>query len=229
VEAAGAANVHQLEGNVQIDGAHVSGRLRKPRKKVYDSKTQARDRVGFSANPTHPNRRIIMVLRQVSNEPGIGSTRTIVHVVQSENEATAQALTRQYVKKGASIMTDEHPAYGLLSARYPHSAVNHRTEFSTDKGVNNNQAESYFARMRRLVIGQVHRVTPKYMHDYAIEVAWREDNRRVGPSAQVKALLGLATKNPSVWWRGYWQRKHRVNELLFVPPVRRPPPTQAPP
>jgi hypothetical protein len=219
VEAAELANAQPLDGMVQIDGAHVSGRLRKPRKKVYASKTQARDRIGFADNPTHPNRRIVMVLRQLSDEPGAGAIRTIVHVVQAENEVTAQALTRQYVKKGASIMTDEHPAYSTLMARYEHDTVNHSTEFSTDAGVNNNQAESYFSRMRRMLIGQLHRVTPLYMNEYAIEVAWREDMRRASPSLQVKTLLGLTQRSKSRWFCGYWQRKHRGHEIIFVPPA----------
>lgn len=48
----------------------------------------------------------------------------------------------------------------------------------------------YFSRLRRLVIGQVHRVTPAYVFDYASEVAWREDHRRARTSSQVIDILG---------------------------------------
>jgi len=41
-----------------------------------------------------------------------------------------------------------------------------------------NQAESYFSRLRRMVDGQHHSVSPQYLHQYAAHAAWREDHRR---------------------------------------------------
>ena len=211
-------NVDQtpLDGLVQIDGAHVSGRVRKPRVKLKATQSQARAKVDAGANPTHPNRRIVMVLRQVDPTGGRGATRTVVEIVPAENREWATRLARQYVKRGASVMTDEHPAYGEFMARYNHATVNHSIEFSTDAGVNNNQAESYFARLRRLVWGQIHRLSPKYMLDYATEIAWREDVRRTPTSKQVEQLLKMTLKRPSTWWRGYSQGKNRTEELIFV-------------
>lgn len=97
----------------------------------------------------------------------------------TESREFAQELAKRYVKRGAHIMIDEHPAYGMFMAKYEHETVNHSIEFSTDEGMSNNQAESFFSRMRRMVAGQVHRITPKYMLDYVTEVAWREDVRRI--------------------------------------------------
>jgi hypothetical protein len=76
---------------------------------------------------------------------------------------------------------------------------------------------NYFLRLRRMIIGQVHRVTPKYMLDYANEVAWREDTRRWSTTAQLDHLLGYPLKTgESFWWRGYWQGHHRDGEILFA-------------
>ena len=75
----------KLEGLVQIDGAHVSGSVRKGRVKTNDTKTQHRDKTGYAANPKHPNRRIVMVLREVDQGNHMGATRTIVEIVRSEN------------------------------------------------------------------------------------------------------------------------------------------------
>ena len=115
-------------------------------------------------------------------------------------------------------MTDEHPAYGMFMAKYEHETVNHSIEFSTDEGVNNNQAESFFSRMRRMVVGQLHRITPKYMLDYVTEVGWREDVRRINTKGQVQALMSMTNSSMSKWWRGYWQGKHRADEIYFVVP-----------
>lgn len=205
----------QLAGTIHMDGAHVSGRKRKPRVKLPSTKKQARDRVPFSDDPQHRNRRIVMVMREVSDEPGAGALRSIVQVVPAESAEYVRGLVRKYIAKDAIVMTDEHPAYGMLTATHDHQTVNHSVEFSTDAGVNNNQAESYFSRLRRLVIGQVHRVTPAYMFDYASEVAWREDRRRSRTSSQVIDVLGATMRKPSAWWRGYWQGRRRGREILF--------------
>ena len=46
-----------------------------------------------------------------------------------------------------------------------------------------NQAESFFSRLRRAEIGQHHRIGV-HLHQYAGEMAWREDNRRKPTGAQ---------------------------------------------
>jgi hypothetical protein len=207
----------QLDGLVHVDGAHVSGRVRKPRVKVPTNQAQARDRIDVAANPTHPNRRIVIVLRKVSEERGVGGLRTVVEVTRGETAEVARSLAKKYIAKGTKVHTDEHPAYRELQARYEHDSVNHSTHFSTDDGVSNNQAESYFSRMRRMVIGQVHRVTPRYMVDYAREVAWREDYRRCSPSILAMNLTRAALGHPCRDWRGYWQGDRRPEEDLFEP------------
>jgi ISXO2-like transposase domain/Transposase zinc-ribbon domain len=199
-----------LEGLVHIDGAHISGRLRKPRVKLPATKTQARDRIPSDANPQHPNRRIVIALREVLPEKGLGAKRTLIGISKAEDWPTIDALSRKYVAVGTTIHTDELGAYTKLSKRYRHSTVNHSREFSTDAGVSNNQAESFFARVRRFIIGQVHRVTPHYIGDYINEVAWREDNRRKRPSEQVKELVRFTSRGASEKWCGYWKGKDRV-------------------
>lgn len=157
-----------------------------------------------------------MVLRQLSPERGKGAVRTIVEIVPVEDERHVSALSRKYVKRGATVMTDECPAYSRLIARYKHYTVNHTQEFSTPKGISNNQAESFFARMRRLEVGQIHRLAPKYMLEYTMEIAWREDTREMSPSAMVKNLAAKTLKSLSTGWRRYWQGEHRAIEVLFV-------------
>jgi hypothetical protein len=185
-----------MEGVVQIDGAHLSGRIRKPRVKKPATKSQARDRVPSSAYPRHPNRRIVMVIRQMAKENGKGADRTIVDIVRAEDEEAVIRLAKMYVKPGATIMTDELGAYNILGAKFNHLTVNHSREFSTDDGINTNQAESFFARVRRFVMGQVHRLTPTYMVEYMHEMRWREDTRRQTQRTLVTSLLKMTAKAP---------------------------------
>jgi transposase-like protein len=210
-------DLEPMDGLVHIDGAHFSGRVRKPRKKRPDKPQQHRSRVPRTANHWHPNRRIIMVVRQCSTKKGRGAVRTIVECVPAEDVTAVNLLAKLYLGENVTIMTDEHPAYVSLAARYEHFTVNHGTEFCTDDGVSNNQAESFFTRARRLVVGQIHRITPKYMLDYANEIAWREDVRRQPTKLQIADLMAaVLNSGTSTWWRGYWQGHHREAEIVFT-------------
>jgi hypothetical protein len=84
--------------------------------------------------------------------------------------------------------------------------INHSVAFSAN-GACTNQAESYFSRLRRAVVGQHHHVSKQYLHQYANEAAWREDHSRQDNKGQHVAVLGAALASPvSRAWKGYWQR-----------------------
>lgn len=242
-----AQDLTPLSGLVQIDGAHFGGmprfgrRRRKSdrlveiagrvKEKFEKKKGNAKDTPPRSrTNRTNwercrKNRRIVIVLRQVSLNRGEGGKRTITAICKSENMIDVTALANRYIAPGSHIMTDENPAYTKLDdqvdlvamrKKWRHDTVNHSIEFSSPEGVNDNQCESYFSRMRRWVKGVSHRSTPKYMADRATEFAWREDNRRVAFGQKLELLLTVIfNQGPSVWWRGYWQGHHREDEILF--------------
>lgn len=84
--------------------------------------------------------------------------------------------------------------------------VNH-SECYSDHGKHTNMAESYFSRLRRMVDGQHHGVSPKHLHQYANHAAWLEDNRRTdnGTLASIVVSNAMGAK-VSRDWNGYWQR-----------------------
>lgn len=218
----------QLEGIVQIDGGHFGGRPRHDRVRTnsnaeitahVEAKLQKKKRKGRSAANVRrfQKRRVVMVLRELHPDPKIGATKTIVAISMSENEADAIQLARTYIKPGSLVMTDENPAYNQLSCWYDHQTVQHAVEFSTVDGINDNQAESYFSRLRRNVKGVSHRIEPKYMADIAVEMAWREDMRRKTHGQKLESLLKATFSHGlSKWWRGYWQGFKREGELLWA-------------
>lgn len=147
----------------------------------------------------------------------MGATRTIVAVYRSENKTDIEALVHKHVAKNSTIRSDELSAYGNLKYQgYGHETVNHSKEFSTDKGVNQNQAESFFSRMRRAFIGIYHRITPRYMLDYSAEIAWREDVRRHRTTNQLQMLVRCVfSSGVSPDWFNYCRGNKRKVELMF--------------
>lgn len=93
-----------------------------------------------------------------------------------------------------------------MHAIFDTKRINHSVAFSDD-GVCTNQAESYFSRLRRSELGVHHHFSPQYLHQYAGEMAWREDHRRVSNGEQYATVSKLALAHPvSRNWKGYWQR-----------------------
>lgn len=237
-------DTEQMEGLVQIDGGHFSGRPRKGNKKkppksvtvpksqsiaaetekkaskgkVDPTKGQHRRKFPSRSFAFHHNRRIVVVCREVSPTPGVGGVRSRVAICRTENSTDMTALAKQWIKPGSLIWTDEGVAFSNLKfAGFRHQTVNHAVEFSSDEGVSDNHAESFFSRLRRAVIGIYHRVTPHYMLDYAEETSWREHVRRKNT---VEQLLDLGKRvfnaRRSVDWLNYSHGHHRTVELLFV-------------
>ena len=227
------ADLRPLEGMVQIDGVHFCGKPRKPNRRLARMTTEEfRERLSAKKGQTpamapkksfdrhnirrRKNRRIILVARQTSVQPGKGGERTIVGIALAENEKAALGFVRKAVAPGALTWTDENSAYSQLSKSFAHETVQHSREFVNEDGVNDNQCESFNSRIRRSEYGVFHGYRPKYLADYAWEFVWREDSRRRSPADKVLYLLSLALgSGRSIWWRGYWQRLNRPHEMLF--------------
>lgn len=223
--------LHQTEdrsplfGRVQVDGCHFCGKPRRPRKrKEVTSEIVNNHLKNRKANIIPGNkfnretwniqklekRRIVVLLRQISEVPGGGATRTISCVVTKESQEKMLRVISKYVEKNSEIWTDSSPAYSILSAQYKHESVCHAVEYSTDDGVNNNQAESGFSRMRRAEYGVYHGMRPEYLAFYASEIAWRENVRRVSLSGRYRDLLSkIFSCGHSEAFRGYVQG-HRL-------------------
>lgn len=227
-----------MSGVTQMDGGHFGGKRRSVNKHGYRNKetmnaaiaqkvegpisTRNKRRMQFlpgaKANAERKKRRrVIIVLRELYPEKGRGASRTIVYVARTENEADAIAFAQQYVVPGSTIMTDESGAFTQLSRWYDHQSVQHSLEWVNDKGVNDNQAESYFSRLRRSEYGVYHGFRPEYLTDYANEMAWREDARRESMKEKFRGLLAsVMTAGNSRWFSGYFQGNRRQAEIFGV-------------
>jgi len=183
---------HTLTGTVEVDGAHFGGHIR-PANRVEDriDRRLVQHQTG--------TRRVVIAARQRKG-------RTLTAVVRSEADGVEfiQAVTAN----GAAIHADEATHWDVLHNSHPVSRINHSEAYATPESCTN-QAESYFSRLRRMVAGQHHYVSPRYLHQYAAHAAWLEDHRRMDNGAACHKVLGLAMAHPvSRNWKGYWQRQN---------------------
>jgi len=183
----------QLSGVVEVDGAYFGGHI-----KQENQKADRKDR--RLASEQTGKRQSVVVARERQG-------KTLPFVVAKE--ADAVALIRQAVAVGSIVHADEASGWDRLHAYYDVMRINHSVAFSKD-GACTNQAESYFSRLRRAELGQHHHISGKYLLAYAVEMAWREDSRRMPNGALHQAATAAALAHPvSRQWKGYWQRVAR--------------------
>ena len=180
-----------LRGAVEIDGCYVGGKVRQANRKA--------DRIDRRlARNQSPRRRVVIAAREKAG-------RTITTVTRTEAEGVPFAAAR--IAPGSEIHADEAGHWDALEAQFPMARIDHNEGFSL-AGACTNQAESFFSRLRRMIGGQHHHVSPRYLHQYAGHAAWLEDHRREPNGALAGRLAGLAMAAPvSRQWAGYWQRE----------------------
>jgi transposase-like protein len=181
----------ELNGEVEVDGAYFGGHIRPANK--------AENRVDRrKAEHQTGKRRVVIAFRQRKG-------RTVTFVRKSEAEGVE--LAKRLVNRLAVIHADEGSHWDALHAGWKTLRINHSEAYSDFEGCTN-QAESYFSRLRRMVRGQHHYVSPQYLYQYANHAAWIEDHRREDNGALTHRMVGLALNhNVSRNWKGYWQRR----------------------
>jgi hypothetical protein len=179
-----------LSGEVEIDGAYFGGHVRKA-----NYKTDRKDR-RLNANRS-PRRRVVVALRERGG-------RTLPFVRRTERDGVE--IARGIVKAGSTIIADEASHWDTLEWDYKSARINHSEAYSHD-GVHTNWVESYFARLRKMVKGQHHWVSPKYLYQYAEHAAWLEDHRTTDIAGLTKRIVAAAMDAPkSRKFKGYWQK-----------------------
>ncbi|MGH2812348.1 MAG: transposase, partial [Actinomycetota bacterium] len=143
-------------------------------------------------------RRVVVALRERG-----GRTLSFVR----HREAEGVQIARARMVANAKLFADEATHWDVLEAQFDTGRINHSLSYSDGHGKHTNWVESYFSRLRRMVGGQHHFVSHKYLYQYANHAAWLEDHRRRSNGGNANALLGGALNHPvSRVWAGYWQR-----------------------
>jgi transposase-like protein len=179
-----------LSGTVEVDGAYFGGHIRPAnRKEDRIDRRLAQHQTG--------KRRVVVVARERQG-------RTVTTVTRTE--ADGLAFVEKVVSPAATVHADEAAHWDALHAKYATKRINHQEAYSLN-GACTNQAESFLARLRRMVGGQHHHVSPQYLYQFANEAAWKEDHRRLSNGKLSYKKLTLALAHPvSRVWAGYWQR-----------------------
>lgn len=183
-------NGQQLGDHVEIDGCYVGGHVR-PANRIEDRVDRR-----LAANRSD-KRRVVVALRERGG-------RTLPFVAKHEGEGVG--IAARVAAKATAFYADEAGHWDALHINFKTFRINHKEAYA-EGFVSTNQVESYFSRLRRMVEGQHHHVSPQYLYQYANHAAWIEDHRRLDNGALASRVVSLALTSPvSRQWAGYWQR-----------------------
>ena len=163
-----------LKGTVEADETYVGG---KPRKDTKGEK--------------------------VKSKPGRGTKKTPVFLaVERGGRAASKPMTRLTIKalhkavqdvtaSSATIMTDEWSGYQGIGQKFDggHFKVNHALGQYSAGNIHVNNAESYFALLKRGVHGIFHHVSKRHLERYCDEFSFRWNHRKIDDNLRTEAVI----------------------------------------
>jgi IS1 family transposase len=160
-----------LTGQVEVDETYIGGKDRNRHK----AKKSAQVRKAKGPQP-------------LGEAIGYGKVGVIGAIERKGNivakvigDMGAETLTgfvnRTVDEKVSLVATDENPAYRYLNRGIPHQAVSHGKGESVRGEIHTNNIESFWALLKRGVVGTYHHVSKDYLPLYLNEFSFRHNNR----------------------------------------------------
>jgi len=150
-----------LQGIVEMDETYVGG---KPRKGGNDDTPRKRGR-GTKKTPV-----VGMIERG-------GKVKAKVVGKEKLNGKGLSSLVREHIDLNNTVLiTDEYRGYMGMSKMLPHQTINHQVWY-TNGEIHTNSIESFWALLKRGIVGQFHKVSIRHLPKYIDEFCYRQNHR----------------------------------------------------
>ncbi len=193
----------ELEGVVEMDETYVGGKPRKPnvfgltredRKELDTIYEQYEDIISPSQNAYKK--------KYPAEKPkrGRGTTKTpVAGMVSRDGNVVAKVMSNLSHKElrkmvldsvnsdAAILITDTYKGYERMDKIIEHIKIDHTKMFSY-RGINTNTIESFWAIIKRGIIGQYHHTSIEYLPEYITEFVYKYNNRKDDELMFVKLL-----------------------------------------
>lgn len=170
-----------LKGIVEMDECYIGGKPRKEVKKNDDSDDDhlPQNKRGRGTNKT-PVVGIVERKGNVKTQEFNGIKLTAKNLME---------LVRKSVDtENSTLMTDEYKGYNKMNTIIDHKAIFHAYEY-VNGDVHTNTIESFWAILKRGIIGQFHKVSKQYLQNYLNEFEYRYNNRKQDNNVTFKNLI----------------------------------------
>jgi transposase-like protein len=153
----------QLMGIVEVDEAYIGGK---------QDNRHWKDRQKYhGGGPAHTGK--VTVIGAIARKGNI-----ICKVIENTSHHTIDRFVRKMVSdKVELIATDSAASYDWLHISYQHETVDHKAGEYVRGAIHTNSIESFWALLKRGVIGTYHHVSRKYLPLYLAEFQFRHNHR----------------------------------------------------
>jgi len=150
-----------LMGQVEVDETYIGG---KNKNRHWDKKQPGTGTAGK-----------IPVVGAISRKGNV-----ICKMIENADTETLTKFVRKTVSDKVDLVaTDEHSGYRYLKyAPYPHEVVKHSADEYVRGEVHTQSIDSFWALLKRGIIGTYHNVSKKYLPLYMNEFQWRFNHRK---------------------------------------------------
>lgn len=117
----------------------------------------------------------------------------IVKVTPWLNKKTIQEVVEKHVHPDAIMVTDAYHLYKFITkeGKRKHEVVNHKAgEYKNKNGFDTNNIESFFAILKRGIIGIYHFTSHKHLQAYCNEFARRYNDRKLPDDERFNNVVG---------------------------------------
>lgn len=111
--------------------------------------------------------------------------------VTNVNAKTLRPVITKHASRKSYLMTDESPVYPKIGGEFSgHGTVNHSAnEYVRGTFWYTNTVESYFAILKRGIMGSFHNVSEAHLHRYLAEFDFRYNTRHLSDAERAEELL----------------------------------------
>ncbi len=157
-----------FSGIIEMDETYVGGKPRKKNKKKDDDNDSTGSKRGRGTDKT----------------PVVGMVERggDVRAHATDKDALKAADLNRVIAKGIDLfksllITDQYRGYASVHKIVPHTTINHQKEYVRGL-VHTNTIESFWAIVKRGMVGQFHHVSKKYLQRYLDEFCYRYNARK---------------------------------------------------
>ncbi len=162
-----------LSGKVEVDETFVGGK----------AKNRHKDKRGKSGVTGGAGKAIVAGALERQGD-------VVVRVVGDVQADTLMGFVRENVSPAVDVvMTDKWVGYKHLGKEFPHIAMIHAAGEYVKGDAHTNSIEGYWSQLKRQIYGIHHWVSPKHLHYYIDESAWRFNRRDMAEGERVNAYI----------------------------------------
>lgn len=171
-----------LQGVIEMDETYIGGKAKNIKGPKIKNKSDF-----------HPRGRGTRKIPVVGMAQRQGKIKAGARLDKILNTKKMMALARENIDlKNSTVITDAFRPYNKLSSYTTHKTIDHRLYYVLGD-IHTNTIESFWALLKRGIVGQYHKVSKYHLNEYIDEFCYRHNNRNNGDIFEmtIKRALGV--------------------------------------